>query len=244
MRHDNSKDHGWASALRRLLVIAMLLLATSLLAVCGDDDEATPSQPTCTLGQEGCACTTAGTCDATDADGNALGCSANVCVECTAGDTGCACAAGGLCSDPSDECSEQNICRPATDCTGEVGCECYPDNTCDGALTCIGGLCTVENGVFISLSGGDARACDLLITADRNVDDVVFVAGVRGRMRTRNETTALALIRTEDTALSGVVATVVFEGSDEATADDISSVAATCYDRLGQSDDGVTAEVQ
>jgi hypothetical protein len=36
----------------------------------------------------------------------------------------------------------------------------------------------------------------------------------------------------------------VFEGSAEATADNVSSVSATCYDRNGRLDDGVSAGVE
>ena len=62
--------------------------------------------------------------------------------------------------------------------------------------------------------------------------DVVFVAGTRGQMRTRGARTSIAVIRTQDTALTGVVGTLVFS-DDTADAGSVVAVSATCYDRAG-----------
>lgn len=201
----------------------------------GDDDT-----QDCTTGTLNCDCD-AGACE------GELVCEADVCVEpeaCTPGDTGCECLGDGTCNDPSDACDDDNVCRPRTDCAGELGCDCDA-GACDEGLTCEDGTCTVANGVLVTLTGGDARACDVLVdSATRQTESVVFPAGLRGRHRARGERTAISLIRTEDSAVSGVVAAIVFEGDVEASADDIGAVSATCYDRLGNPVDGVTPTVQ
>ena len=161
---------------------------------------------------------------------------------CTPGDTGCACADGDTCSDASDACTE-GVCAPRTDCSGELGCPC-DGGSCDEGLSCENDVCVASNSQVVTLSGGDARACDLVImTNGRKVSEVTFPAGVRGRFKTRNEKTSVALIRTNDTALSGSVAAVTFDG-DDAASGEIQTVTATCYDRLGAADSGVTAAAQ
>ena len=47
-----------------------------------------------------------------------------------------------------------------------------------------------------------------------------------------------------ETALEGIVATVVFEDKAEASADDVSDITTTCYGRLGLADEAATAEVE
>lgn len=238
--------------LHLLLILLALALATG--TGCKKDDEPAnnggtdadgpdaggDTDPGCTTGEENCVCATGGECLPTNAAGETLVCSSdNVCVtedvtpECTPGDTTCPCTEAGECNDPSDECGAETTCVPRTNCDGELGCACNA-GACDSGLACVAEVCTMPSGLGVTLSGGDARGCDLLIeTTGRNLADVVFVAGTRGRMQTRNERTAVSVIRTEDSALTGVVATLVFEDGEEATADDISSISATCYDRTG-----------
>jgi hypothetical protein len=236
---------------------ALLLLASLSLAACGEDDSAASTGSDtgqdvstgdmgddiagCTTGEAGCACANDDAC----ADG--LTCSdTGVCeVEdtCTPGDTGCTCLSDDTCSDAADECVA-DVCTPRTECLGELGCACT-GGSCDDGLTCEDDVCTVGRGLRLTIAGGDTRACDVVVTApDTFLDDVVFPAGVRGRMRTRNERTAIALIRTSDTALSGTLATLVFAGFDEVEADVVSAVEATCYDRLGAVVDTATVGVE
>lgn len=217
-------------------------LAVGLLAACGGggggggggDDVGPDTNPDvieCTAGENGCECLEDDTCN------EGLVCDEGVCVEestCTPGDTGCECLGDGTCTDAGDECQDDNVCRPRTECTGELACACGEGDTCDEGLTCEDGTCTVANGVIVTLAGGDARACDILIdTPDRMTAEVVFPAGVRGRHRARGARTALSLIRTNDTALTGAVAGVVFTGEDAAAEGDVGAISATCYDRLG-----------
>ena len=193
----------------------------------------------CTLGDLGCECAAGNECSGD------LVCVEGVCEEdtgCTVGDTGCACASGDTCTDASDECVA-GTCQPRTECVGELGCACGEGDVCDAGLVCASDVCESADGTLIELSGGDARACDILVEAPGvKIQDVVFPAGYRGRMRTRDDSTAIAVIRTEDSAMSGVVAALVFE--DEGDADDVTSVSVTCYDRLGQAADGVTANAR
>lgn len=162
---------------------------------------------------------------------------------CTLGETTCACNAG-ACSDPSDECTG-GVCLPRTDCAGELGCACNDDRTCDDGYTCSDDLCRIGNGVALRLTGGDARACDVvLLSQGRQVQDVVFPAGTRGRMRTRNERTAIAVIRTADAALEGIVGTVVFEGADDVALSEIESLTSSCYGRLGAADEAATVAAE
>ncbi|MCA9514458.1 MAG: hypothetical protein KC635_05910 [Myxococcales bacterium] len=223
-----------------LLRRALLLLASlGLLAAapaCGGDDKKDPT--TCTAGTAGCECAAGGEC------GTGLVCGAdNMCSApaCTAGTTGCECTASGTCSDASDECGSDNMCGPKTTCTGELGCAC-DGTTCDEGLTCNGGLCTQANALFVTLSGGDARACDLRIkTTGRKVKDVSFPAGFRGKMRTRDLDTAIAVIRTTDTAMDGVAVGLVFDGDDAVADGEATLESATCYDRLGAATTAVSA---
>jgi|GEM_PF-3305728 len=216
---------------------AVTLLAGAGLGGCPDDD----TTPTCTAGSEGCECAAGGECE------SGLTCGADdLCVaeSCTPGTTGCTCAAGDTCTDSSDECLSDNTCGPRTSCQGELGCAC-DGGSCDAGLTCSADLCTQSNAVLVSLDGGDARACDLLIeTTGRKVSEVSFPAGYRGKMRTRDGKTAISLIRTQDTAVTGVAVAVIFDGDDAVADGEASVVRATCYDRLGTADSGVTASIQ
>lgn len=243
---------------RGLSVVAALLCVASLsLAACGGDDSAASGDSdagqdvsTGDMGDDVAACTTgeAG-CECADDDGcnDGLSCSdVGVCeveATCTPGDTGCTCLSDGTCSDAADECVA-DACTPRTECLGELGCACA-GGSCDDGLTCEDGVCTVGRGLRLTIAGGDTRACDVVVTApDTFLDDVVFPAGVRGRMRTRNERTAIALIRTSDTALDGTLATLVFAGFDDIEADAVSAIEATCYDRLGAVVDTATVGVE
>lgn len=187
----------------------------------------------CTPGELDCSCDE-GAC------GEGLVCSDDTCVEdtgCDPGTTDCVCTGDGGCLDEADECID-GMCMPRTDCDGELGCACNDDGTCDEGLECSDGLCTSADALTVFIEGADLRACDILLdTPGLAAMDVSFPAGVRGRYRARGERTALALIATEDSAISGPVGAVVFDG--EAGADAVGAISATCYDRLGQPVDGV-----
>ncbi len=223
------------AGLARVAVLAAIL-ALPMMG-CPDDDGVDPD---CTAGTAGCECGAGSEC------ATGLVCnSSNMCEAeaCTPGETGCECATGDTCTSSSDECTA-GVCGPRTSCEGELGCAC-DGGSCDTGLTCEADVCTADNVVLISLSGGDARACDLVVeTTGRKVADISFPAGYRGKMRTRDLKTAIAVIRTADTAIDGVTAALVFEG-DDAVADGEASVTTTsCYGRLGAADSGVTATIQ
>lgn len=215
------------SGLRSLALASFLFVAA-----CGSDPNTTTE---CTAGEKDCECREGNLCD------GELVCQNDLCVDasCTPGATGCACLSDDTCTSTSDAC-ENDVCGPRTSCEGELGCACE-DGACDAGLTCSNDLCTASNAVLLTVSGGDARACDVLVqTTGRKVAEVTFPAGVRGKMRTRDLKTAVALIRTSDTALGGVVAAITFEG-DEPVADSEAGVATTqCYDRAGAPAAGVT----
>lgn len=213
-----------------LLQIARLVcvaLATLMFAGCPDDATGPAGDPdmaadatddagvdvdddtvSCVPGSEGCACSAGGVCDAADDEGNALVCSAgNVCVE-----------------------------EGATDCTGELGCLCGEGDTCDDGLSCTGGVCELSSGLVLAIDAGEARACDLRIESRRVIAGAFFPDGVRGELRARDTAAAIALMRTEDTALDGAIVTLALEGDEPAAEDDIESLSATCYGRLGSID--------
>lgn len=236
--------------IRRTFVLTGLVASLAVLGACGGsgsgggdgsgDGPDAGDTGTCTPGDEGCACLEDDTC------GDGLVCEAGVCeapTDCAPGASLCACGEGDSCDEPNDVCVE-GICTPRDTCDGELGCACIDDTTCDDGLTCDGGVCTLEGAVLVTLTGGDARGCDLMLETDGlHVDDVVFPAGVYGRLRTRNERAALSIIRAEDEPLTGVVAAVVFADADADTAT-ITSLSATCFDRTGAAIDGVEPGVE
>jgi len=158
-------------------------------------------------------------------------------------------ACGGDSNGGDKDTSDTTACTP-----GEKDCACTSSGTCDDGLVCEANVCVTEvvtptcdtaNCLELTLSGGDARACDVLVTTTgRKVAEVVYPEGSRGAMRTRDLRTAVSVIATSDAALTGVVAKVVFEG-DAAVADTEASVArATCYDKTGAAATGVTATLR
>lgn len=205
-------------------------------------DAETDSDSTSCEGEEGCACLDDGTCD------EDLVCSdANVCESaeepCTPGTTSCECLGDGTCSDASDECSPENLCEPRTTCVGELACACDAGETCEDGLECADGYCTSETSVLVVLTGGDARACDVLVdTPDHMASDVQHPAGVRGQYRARGARTAMAIIRTADSKLEGAAAAIIFDSA--VSAGDVGAISATCYDRTGQTLGDVVPTVQ
>ena len=172
--------------------------------------------------------------DATDTTDTQIGDT----TECTLGTTDCACRSGGGCDAPL-VCGTDNVCGPEGACVGSLACAC-DGTSCDAGLSCSDDVCTLANAVMLTLSGGDTRACDLVVTTTRDVADVVFPAGVRGHMWTRDHRTTIALMRSGDAALAGVVAAVVFTDDDAVVSSDVISVTTTCYDRRGLTASGVT----
>lgn len=230
-------------------IFTVLILATS----CDDEsksesdgdnsmiDNFEADQPSCTAGTQGCECAAGDECVA------GLTCVANVCdVACTAGSLNCICAAGNTCSNASDECVA-GTCVPRTGCDGELGCPCDAGGGCtDAGASCVDSTCRIPNGVLVEVSGGDARACDVVVEtlSGRFVDSATFVAGVRGQTRVRNERGSVALIRTEDSALEGVVGTLVLDGPDAADPADVTIRSASCYGRLGAADAAATVTLR
>lgn len=236
--------HFFASALS-LRVQWVAAAVTALLVGCSSDSDS-DSNPatTCEPGSTGCACN-AGACTGNGPDGQPLSCSAeNVCVtQCTPGALGCVCDAKGECADAGDECAS-NVCSPKSDCTGELACACNA-GACGEGLLCEADVCTATNALLVTLSGGDARACDLKVTtSSRRVVDVVFPAGVRGRSQMRDGVAAVSLIRTLDTPLAGTVAALVFEGADATDASLVSELKSTCYGRTGAADAAASAKAE
>ncbi|MCA9562083.1 MAG: hypothetical protein KC561_01280, partial [Myxococcales bacterium] len=101
--------------------------------------------PDCTLGDEGCACKSDGSCG-TDEWDHQLTCIEGSCAleSCPAGDYGCACAAGGDCVDDlvCQTVSGSRLCAPF-ECTetGVEDCPCNSDRSCDTGLACVQGAC-------------------------------------------------------------------------------------------------------
>lgn len=185
-------------------------------------------------GQLDCACDN-GSCNGD------LVCTDNVCTQDCAGELNCACN-DGSCNDGL-ECID-DTCSPRQTCDGELGCACN-NGACNDDLECIDDVCRSAGALLVTISGGDARACDLRITTgDRRVKESTFPAGILGKSASRNEINALALIRTEDSALSGVVAVLEFEGDDPVNSDLVTNIETTCYDRLGNAVDDVSANVE
>ncbi|MCO4748289.1 MAG: hypothetical protein KC912_26075 [Proteobacteria bacterium] len=123
----------------------MRVLAFVFLTL-GCSTETTDTGPeTCTVAEEGCACTGGGSCN----DG--LTCDGDICVEvpCPVGSEGCECTSGGVC-DGTLECESDTCVEPTPDpeCGNgvpETGETCDDNNqvteTCDYGLT----SCTVCN---------------------------------------------------------------------------------------------------
>lgn len=153
-------------------------------------------------------------------------------------------------------CSDDKKENPEPECTpGEEDCTCATGNECLDGLVCEANKCVPEqvvtpdcgdakNCMAISLTGGDARACDLLVaTTGRKVDEVVYPTGFKGAMRTRDLQTAIAVIVDGDVALTGTVAKVMFEGDAAVAAGEASVSKTTCYDKTGAAASGVTATI-
>lgn len=225
-----------------------IFVLVAALAACGgnggnnndDGSDAGGDTTECTPGTLDCAC-----------DGEVCGaglvCSDGMCTtdpECVPGDSFCPCADDGTCNEAGDVCGNDNICRPDEGCAGELGCACDGGDTCDDGLACIDGVCVTPVGGALTVTGGDARACDVVFeSGGRFIEDVAFPDGIVGTMRTRTGRTALAFYGIADDALSGSVATVVFVGpEDEPSA--VEGLTATCYDRAGQPLDDVTVELR
>ncbi len=213
---------GFVTTFRDLSCSALLPFVLGVLlalGACSDDPNPSEAEPdassdadedmggdaSCDPGSEGCACRSGGTCDTADDEGNELVCSTgNVCVE-----------------------------EGSTDCTGGLECICGEGDTCDTGLSCEGGVCTLANGLVLTLEAGDARACDVRLETTRDVVDVFYPEGVRGEHRSRDAVAAIALMRTADTALAGTIAVLAFGGDDATSAEDVTALSATCYGRLG-----------
>ncbi|MFO0748157.1 MAG: hypothetical protein U1F43_21235 [Myxococcota bacterium] len=139
-------------------------------------------------------------------------------------------------------------------CTaGTEDCACATGNTCGTGLTCEANVCvpdevvtpdcgTAVNCMAVTVPSGDARACDLVVqTTGRKVAEVVYPTGMKGAMRTRDLKTAIAVIKTDDSALTGVVAKVMFEGDAAVAGGEASVAKTTCYDKTGAPLTGITA---
>jgi hypothetical protein len=240
MRIVSSKLHiSLIGALTSLLLGGCVLFSHEDVPAEPDDNEV-PGD--CVPGREGCPCSAGGACL------GSLQCIDTRCVPpdgCEAGRTGCDCADDETCESSADECV-QGLCLPRSACRGELGCACDESGACDEGLRCDAGACRVRNGLTLTFSGGDARACDILLVrdGDRALAEVVFAAGFRGQLRHRGERTAIALVRTLDEPLTGTAATLLFEGNGAAAPALVPTVEATCYDRLGAETSGVTVSVE
>ncbi|MFN3200379.1 MAG: hypothetical protein ACE366_18420 [Bradymonadia bacterium] len=162
---------------------------------------------------------------------------------CEPGTQGCACnmntCASGL------QCVSE-VCVPANCSPGTLDCVCADGNTCEGALSCEGGVCQMAEipADALQVQGNNVRGCDVMFTeGDTKVAEVRFNDGVVGQFLRRDGKVALSFMGANGGTLSNVGA-IVLEGGQVATSSDLQPSQMKCVGADGQPVDGAMVVLQ
>lgn len=157
--------------------------------------------------------------------------------DCPAGNRGCACGPYGSCGTYAGQvmrCTPDKVCAIA-ECTAKpnrrlpAGASCTSAASCEDGLTCRGGRCLLAEA-SLSVSGNQARACDIVVEAasSSKIESVTFTQRVRGESLARAPHTALSFFALDKGALTGTAARLEYRAGKSPEL-----LQQTCYDSDG-----------
>jgi hypothetical protein len=122
-------------------------------------------------------------------------------------------------------------CRPK-----ERGCACVQD-ACNDGLLCQAGTCQPQAVSGLSVSSGDARACEVLLgDGDVKIDHVEFGDHVTGRWLRQGDKVAVAFIANQDAPIGGNAMDVAYASGGSSP---FTVLASHCYGQKGEELPGV-----
>ncbi len=176
-------------------------------------------------------------CDANNTCGMAgnamLSCIGGTCQrsDCLSGVTNCPCGANNSCQDTTVMCVGGTCVDPGC-MVGTSGCPC-DNGACQGGLMCSNNICRAGGESGLTISGMDARGCDVLLAdPDHAVLGVRFGTTVEGKWLRRNDRVATSFVNKTNTAFSGGAVTV--ELATGVSAANVAVVSGSCVGQDGR----------